>query len=560
MGILTDKVGEGLTALSIRFKKGLGDFIIFAASKGIEAFMNIMAASAAKSLKPIIDSLESQTTIPPELKAILDEIRTPTGEFAAALATRAGNAAVGSSLSKFIDYLTRPITLGLSYAKEYVLMDIDNAIALYQRHEMDLPELLATAHKHGLSDEFVRRLIKLKELRFPSDLVFALYHRDNARWGPLIDDLRQIGIDEDRIKALAELSWVVPGKGDVVNFAVREVYSPEIVEKFGQYQDYPSEAEADAEAAGIKPADFRKYWAAHWDLPGVAQGFDMYHRGLIDLSTLKLLLRARDVMPFWRDKLVATAWDLPNRIELRMMARYGLIDKPKLMEILGKTGVDPQYREIIADMNLAVGLITDLRSRYANGYITPDQISAELQAAGLSADIQTRLYQYIVKVEKPARTAAEKDLTKAEIIKGVKLGVITWEEGIEQLVAMGYDEEEAMYILAINLEVAAGSPHNVGDFKRLTELHRAASGLPTERKPEEIAASEKAVAAKFPIKAKLSEEEAKTRVDTARRKRRRGELTRDQEVTELLAIGLDISLATAYAENDDLRLQKGVSD
>ena len=560
MGILTDRVGQGLEGLSAKFKERLRGWAASFIGLGIEVFMDVMAKSASKSLAPVIEKLERETTIPEEIKPLFDEIKAPSGEFAAVLATRLGNGVVGSALDRFIDYLTRPITLGASYIPDFVLMKIENAIALYRRHEMDFAELEATAHKHGLSTGFLNRLLTLSELRFPSDIAIPLAKRDPAKWGFLLDDILQLGVDPRRYEALLEFFYKIPGVQDVIRYAVREAYSPDIYKAFGQDAEFPTEALEDAEKAGVRPDHLLKEWIAHWELPGVTQGYEMLHRGLVTKEQLQLLLKARDIMPFWRDKLIGLSYDIPNRIELRMMARYGLIDKTKLVEILLKGGVDPQYVDLIADMNLAIGLITDLRTRYSNGYITAEQIRSELQAAGLSPDIQNRLYQYIVKIVKPERTAAEKNLTKAEIIKGVKLGIITWEDGIAELVQMGYDEAEAAYILAINIEVSAGSPHNLGDFKRLTELHRAASGLPTERPVEEIITSEKAVAAKYPVEVKLSEEEIKTRVDTARRRRRRRETTRDEEVTALLSVGLDISLATAYAENDDLRLQKGVGE
>ena len=42
-------------------------------------------------------------------------------------------------------------------------------------------------------------------------------------------------------------------------------------------------------------------------------------------------------------------------------------------------------------MNIAVGLITDLPTGHANGYISAEQIRTELQAVGLGVDIQNRL-------------------------------------------------------------------------------------------------------------------------------------------------------------------------
>ncbi|GAH93918.1 unnamed protein product, partial [marine sediment metagenome] len=41
----------------------------------------------------------------------------------------------------------------------------------------------------------------------------------------------------------------------------------------------------------------------HWSLPSPSQGFEMLHRGVIDEAELNMLLRALDIMPFWREKL-----------------------------------------------------------------------------------------------------------------------------------------------------------------------------------------------------------------------------------------------------------------
>ncbi len=44
-----------------------------------------------------------------------------------------------------------------------------------------------------------------------------------------------------------------------------------------------------------------------------------------------------------------------------------------------------------------------------------------------------------------------------------------------------------------------------GESKRLVDLYRLAAGLPTERTPEEIRASERSVARKYPIVKRVGE-------------------------------------------------------
>jgi hypothetical protein len=101
---------------------------------------------------------------------------------------------------------------------------------------------------------------------------------------------------------------------------------------------------------------------------------------------------------------------------------------------------------------------SDLSSRYAKGWLTADQVKSELAAAGLDSKVQERVYQWIVRQSATERVTKEKDLTKAEIIKGVKKGVITRTDGQNLLNEMGYDANEAKFILDINIPPEETAP------------------------------------------------------------------------------------------------------
>jgi hypothetical protein len=177
----------------------------------------------------------------------------------------------------------------------------------------------------------------------------------------------------------------------------------------------------------------------------------MYHRGELNWDDINEYMRLAEIPPYWREKLATISWDLPNRIELRMMARYGLVDKSFLLEILKKVGLHEDYRDIAADMMLVMGIQSDLSTRYGKGWITSEQVKSELAAAGLDPKIADRVYQWIVKQSATERVTTEKNLTKAEIVKGVKKGTITRADGEKLVVEMGYDAKEAKFIMDINI-------------------------------------------------------------------------------------------------------------
>ncbi|GAJ06864.1 unnamed protein product, partial [marine sediment metagenome] len=113
-----------------------------------------------------------------------------------------------------------------------------------------------------------------------------------------------LGFPPEISEALQKLTVVMPTPTDLVRFGVREVFSPEIAKKFRQYEDFPKDIMKWADQIGMTQELMEMYWASHWDLPSPGQGFDMYHRRIISYEELGVLLRAKDVMPFWRDKLI----------------------------------------------------------------------------------------------------------------------------------------------------------------------------------------------------------------------------------------------------------------
>jgi len=284
----------------------------------------------------------------------------------------------------------------------------------------------------------------------------------------------------------AQYQTLIPGVGDLIRMAVREAFTPEIAEKFGQYEDYPEAITPWLEKQGLSAFWSKAHWAAHWDLPSVMLGYEMLHRGIITEDELKMLMRALDIMPFWRPKLIETSWAVPNRIEIRMMTRYLDMPKEQVMELLGKAGLHPDYRSDAADFMMIMGLSGYWSSMLSGGWMTPDNVKADIDKRGFRPETAERIYKSLVKANQGVRTTAEKELTKAEIIKGVKKNVITWDEGVERLADMNYSSDEAELVLAINLAAAAGSPETPADDLDLTQKWRKAVGLEAKPVSEEL--------------------------------------------------------------------------
>lgn len=127
-----------------------------------------------------------------------------------------------------------------------------------------------------------------------------------------------------------------------------------------------------------------------------------------------------------------------------------------------------------------------LKAQYSKGWITATDMYNQLVAIGLPQEKANELMTTIVKAEAGERTTAEKDLTKAEIIKGAKTGILSPTQASELLQGIGYDEHEAVYLLYINAVVARGDPEGYWEMRKVIEQQKKATGQPHKDIPDDL--------------------------------------------------------------------------
>lgn len=513
-----DRFKGWIDGLSAEWKERLRGWMVSWLSLGLEAILDILGRAMAPLLRPTIDKIESTGAIPPELKPILDEIKQPTGEVAALAGIGFLNRVVGSIKGNVFEYLTRAITRAFSYSANFYLPDPQLLLDYYLRGFLPSKDALYSLMRdHGIPPEETDKLLLGKKTIFPSDIVGEAWLRDKAKYAQYWDDVYKVmGLDKTlrqdqmRVELLQELAYKLPSPAEAIRWMAREVFEPDMASKYGLDDESDKIDYSFMETIGIKEDVARKHWRAHWEHASWSQVVQMLHRGAMTEADVYDWFRLVEIPPYWRRGLTQTMWELPGRVEARMLAQYGLVDKAFLVDLLEKDGLAREYRDVVADMMLVRGIRTDIQTRYAKGWLNAAEVKAEITAAGLSPQIASRLYQWIVKNAGPERTKAEKDLTEATIIKGVRKGLIGWDDGLQRLISLGYNEDEATLKLAIEIEVVEEEPTST-----LT-----------------------------------------VQVDTIRRRRRQRIITRQSEIDQLRYIGIDPELALAYADNDDLRLVK----
>jgi hypothetical protein len=256
---------------------------------------------------------------------------------------------------------------------------------------------------------------------------------------------------------------------------------------------------------GLSEEWAERYWAAHWSLPSAQQGFAMLHRGIIEENDLTLLLKALDVMPFWRDRLVQLAFKPLTRVDVRRMYSLGVLNEAEVLDAYTDLGYSPERAGQMTEYTIQQVLNSmakfssrDVITAYADRKIDKGAASSLLQSLGVhSGDVAyilstadykkewsyidgriraiRNLYRKGQNTENDARSqllglalpSDEVDnlmdqwyfekagdgvqtLSKAETLKWFKAGMIDEVRTRQELALMDYDEERIdLYIKSV---------------------------------------------------------------------------------------------------------------
>ncbi len=340
----------------------------------------------------------------------------------------------------------------------------------------------------------------------PSDII-RWRLRTDPNLGDLEKDLRKLGVHPDYTQVFKDLAYPVPPVGDMITMAVREAFTPDIAARFGQYEDYPSDLTRFAAMNGIDEEWTKRYWAAHWSLPSPQQGFEMFHRGIITHDELTLLMRALDIMPFWRDRLIQVAYKPLTRVDVRRMFALGVLSPEEVEKAYKDVGYDDAnarrlrdfvvkdtirsqsgmsvskvvtaYKNGLTDRNSAFAAVSSLGVRadnvseileaadrqlqwqqtkdaiaavsnqYKEDVLTEDQ--ARSQLAGLRLD-GNKITNLIARWKKDGIEAHKTLLTKADVVGLLKKKLINESRAAQELGLLGYNAERTQVLIALAKE------------------------------------------------------------------------------------------------------------
>jgi hypothetical protein len=331
-----------------------------------------------------------------------------------------GGLGAGFGLASMFPPIQRGIAYPLNRLIPNEVISSAEALELALREDISSEQLDYELKSMGLNSERQAWLMQLKRRLLGIGEVVTLWRREEIDEGTRNERLKHLGIVESDIELVIKVTEHRPAVDDIIRFAVREVYTPEIAEKFGQFEgadEVATVAAEDLKALGIRPEDLRKYWGSHWVLPSVQMGFEMLHRNVIDNDTLQLLMRASDIMPYWRDKLTEISYNPLTRVDVRRMHKLGVISEADVTQAYKDLGYNEENAKLMTDFTI--------------------QYNADPETSEQTEDDKEK--------------AKQRDLTKSDIVNGFGDGMFNQDEATQVLTILGYSQEEIEFLLSREL-------------------------------------------------------------------------------------------------------------
>ena len=402
-GLLLPGIGTLLDPIADKLDATLADGF----RSVMTSFFGELSPEVRERIDPLLRIIEDDPDIGDEIKALTAPGLLPLGAVGGLMAGFALPMILSSMLTRIMEPPLTKVAQKMSAVVRETIFPISDLAGARHRGLIDADRFENQAAKGGWTDQDQTVALEMLKLRPATIELVDYWRRDLIDEAQLDSDLKLLGWSGEYRALLRKAAYPPPGVQDLITMAVREVFTPAIAESFGQFEDIPDAFMAHAKTVGISDEWARNYWAAHWALPSVQQGFEMLHRGEVGMDALDNLLRASDVMPFWREPLKAIAYRPYTRVDVRRMHKLGVLDHDQVIKSYMDLGFDPEKAEAM----------TNFTELYNAGSERPDP-------------------------------EPQRDLTKGDILGMLNDGVFDQDETSTMLQTLGFDADESLALIA----------------------------------------------------------------------------------------------------------------
>lgn len=376
---------------------GIGRFL----GSALVEFLDIIKPELVDYVAPLLTDILENPELPQGLRTMLENIQGESGQAASTLlmglGTTAGSAAIGSMMNS----LMSPATYWINQQLRPARLGIQEAYSMKWRGLISDAQLHSHLGDQGWGGGMIDNFEKIVVPRFDISTFINMERRGLVEKESVIAELMRRGYTEYAAKLIFKSTEMIPSPGDLVSMAVREAFHPALIEKYQYMDNFPTEFGNWMEKMGYSKEWAEKYWVAHWRLPSINNGFEMLHRGEIDMDTMRDLLRTADIAPVWHEPLIQIAYHPYTRVDVRRMHDIDVLSDEELLQAYKDLGYDEEK-------------------------------------AGKMAEFTIKYNQ-----------STNRETTKGEILKGYRLGILSPEQARDSLIALDYPQATALYYLSL---------------------------------------------------------------------------------------------------------------
>ena len=375
------------------------DFFSGIITNALEALLESIEAALLGTYKGDIEEMISADLLPPAVQRILSKALKGDRQIDAIIVGATMIFAIFVNINSVVSPIARVSEYGYDRLAKSARVSPGEGWQLAFRN----PELeqffIDSMADLGWDENFQAAFKETIRPVLPDASLTRLWYRFPEMRGSIEEELTKRGWTEARIQNLILANRTYPGVNDVIRFAVRDVFTPSIVERFQLGAEFPDAFGDEAERLGLAEGADRLFWASHWVLPGAELGYRMFHRlrpGRTDnpftKADLEDLIKALDFSPFWRSRLIEIAETLPTRVDIRSMLRAGVINYDQALESYRDRGYNEFWAKALTDFAAQGGASGEkdltrsaIQSGYERGLFTFDEAKRELQTLGFDS-------------------------------------------------------------------------------------------------------------------------------------------------------------------------------
>ena len=257
--------------------------------------------------------------------------------------------------------------------------------------------------KHGLTEEDIDILFITLYKVYDENMIRTLWLRNVLTDDEMKMRMNELGYTNTRIAEIVKTWELLPSPQDLLHMVAKEAFEPDMVALMGLEDEFPEDQVTFLKQQGVSKFWSMKYWSAHWEIPSIGQGFEMLHRDAIKDSELKMLFKAAEIPPYWRDKLKAIAYSPFTRVDVRRMHKMNIINDEQLVRSYMDLGYDADKALDMAKFTIQYNMgadrdlsKSDILGAYQDGLMNRNDAKLLLEDLNFSS---TQAEFYISRIE-----------------------------------------------------------------------------------------------------------------------------------------------------------------